>query len=148
MPQIVIDPNTLTSNDPGVATGTLWVAIGGTEFPAEGWNDFVVVILEAWASALLRLAQGASTTELVHFMDGPFELSMAATESGNIELVARERDGAERARSTVALATLAQNLSGSAEKILGACRERSIWSVDAERLKTACLSLRSLHSQR
>ena len=139
--RIFADPATLRPGRLGPATGTLSIAIDGVEFPAQGWNDFILVILETWATALVRLLQGTSTTEVIHFMEGPFELTMAMISSDRIELVGRERGHAERAHVTVALATLVRSLYDNAEKVLDACREKAIWSVDAERLESAVLLL-------
>ena len=55
----------------GPAIAGIWLVTGGAEFPRAGWNDFVVVVLGWWSSAILRLLENNSGMERVHFMDGP-----------------------------------------------------------------------------
>src|SRR4051794_37491721 len=100
--RIVIDPTTFRLSSLGPSTGELWVSVGDYAFPAERWNDFVVVILEAWASASLRLAKGSTAVERVHFMDGPYELEMTPrAHDASVRLRAIERRRIERACTTI-----------------------------------------------
>ncbi|PIE89513.1 MAG: hypothetical protein CR997_11120 [Acidobacteria bacterium] len=62
-----------------LATGAIYFSIDGKEFPEKGWNDFLVIILNWWLSAILRIVNNGSTSESFTFMDGPFELHIEVT---------------------------------------------------------------------
>jgi hypothetical protein len=53
--RLVVDPASVRADGNGPASGVVWLALDGLAFPSKGWNDFVVVILDAYASAVLRL---------------------------------------------------------------------------------------------
>lgn len=68
---LTVEPETVRPGRPGPATGSIWVVLGKEPFPLVGWNDFVVVIMEALSSAVQRIVAGTSQSEVVHFMEGP-----------------------------------------------------------------------------
>ena len=68
---LVVELGMLNVCAQGPATGGIWLVTGGSEFPRAGWNDFIVVVLGWWSSAILRLLENNSGMERVHFMDGP-----------------------------------------------------------------------------
>lgn len=45
-------------------------------FPEKNWNDFVVILLEWWLDALIKLKSNYSSVTL-NFMDGPFFVTVA-----------------------------------------------------------------------
>ena len=87
---IIVDADSLSFRPRGSATGNIWLVIGGCEFPALQWNDFVVVILGWWVESLLRLLRNSSTKETVNFMDGPYVVEVSRTPSGGLHLRALE----------------------------------------------------------
>lgn len=132
----------------GSATAGIWVTIGGQDFPAQGWDDFVVVILGWWASALVRLLRGLSQREMVDFMDGPFTVE-AEIRSETLLLWGREGARREAVRCTAegpALPFVSAVLAES-ERVLLACRESGWWSRDADALERATAELRAETSQ-
>ena len=56
--------------------GVLYVTIGGTAFPEEGWYDRVAVDLEKWIPAILSFARGHADSCVLQFMDGPCQLRL------------------------------------------------------------------------
>lgn len=62
---IVVDAKSISPGRTGPATGNVWIMLGQLAFPFQNWNDFVVVILEAWASAIVRMLRGVSEHERV-----------------------------------------------------------------------------------
>jgi hypothetical protein len=59
--------------------GRLWLSVGETTFPGEGWSDLVEPLLEDWIPQLLPLISGYGGAAVLTFMDGPYE---ARLESG------------------------------------------------------------------
>lgn len=139
---LVVDAETLRPGNAGPATGNIWVVLDHSAFPVEGWNDFVVVILDAWVSGLLRLLRGLSDRELVHFMDGPYAVEISALAPGTVRLrgIRQGRDEVEYVDAKVT--SLIENLRLASESILAACRAQSCWSTDADKLSANLPALR------
>src|SRR4051812_22305838 len=95
---LVVDSSSLEARVGAAATANLWLVVDGREFPSRGWNDFAVVVLAWWATALLRLFRGASTKERVDFMDGPYAVEVTGPSSGALRL--RALEGVERTHET------------------------------------------------
>src|SRR5215469_12433684 len=89
--RLVVDAKTLQAGGVGPATGAVWISLGEIAFPFEEWDDFVVVILDAWASALLNLLRGVSRREEVHFMEGPYSVEVSRLSESAFQLRAIER---------------------------------------------------------
>jgi hypothetical protein len=141
--QLVVEPGSVRPGHQGPATGNVWLILEHGAFPAERWNDFVVVILEAWVTALWRLRQGSSC-EVVHFMEGPYEvhLSTAGTAGQMLRVhpVVRGR-GAFPFEETPET-EFSTRLLSSGRRVLSACRRQACWSEDAENLRNAVETLR------
>lgn len=71
-PRIVIDLDSIRWYANRNATGVIFWDVGGYAFPEIGWNDFVLVLVEWWSAACLRLLRKGARTEELRFMDGPF----------------------------------------------------------------------------
>lgn len=141
--RLLVDPSSIALRaPPWPATGDIVLELGSVVFPATGWNDFVIVILEAWISALVRLVQNTSTRELVHFMDGPYEVDVRRVESGALQLRAMERPAKLHALIEVTPLPLLEDAAKSAEAVLQVCREASYRSRDVDRLESALAALR------
>lgn len=140
---IVINHGSFRPGGVGPSTGEIWLTIDGVAFPAPHWNDFVIVILEAWAAALLRLARGYSRFERVHFMDGPYEVELSRTGEGVLELRALERGSVEKARVSVRVDPLLADLLAAAEAMVLACHRHGDTSNDAVRLERALPIIRT-----
>ncbi len=139
---IVVDPSSFRLGKVGPSTGEIWLAFDSIAFPAPRWNDFVVVILEAWAAALLRILRGSSSFERVHFMDGPFEVEIRRASDDELQLLALERGSIEKARVSVSMNLLVADLLAAADAIVIACRESGDMSTDSARLERALPAMR------
>ncbi|MFZ6648904.1 hypothetical protein ACO0LO_24480 [Undibacterium sp. TJN25] len=62
----------------GKITGGLWVSTKNKDFPAEGWNDFVVIILSWWLQELRTLSLRESNSVFLRFMDGPYHIAVSS----------------------------------------------------------------------
>ena len=76
MPQqdiaIEICPESFAQSRRGNVTGGIYWKVGDQCFPEYGWNDFALVLINAWIESVMRLINQESTSEILHFMDGPF----------------------------------------------------------------------------
>jgi hypothetical protein len=74
----VVEPSAMERLRSGSIVGPIWWEADGEGFPEIGWDDFPVVILGWWLSALRsgRPGRSPTTVELV-FMDGPWEASLS-----------------------------------------------------------------------
>jgi hypothetical protein len=139
---IVVAPSTIRAGGIGPATGNIWIVLGPQPFPSKDWNDFVVVILEAWVGAIVRLLHGASSHERVYFMDGPYFVDVLRPSGGALRLRAIEGSGHEMARTDTEVLPFIENLLAASEQVLAACRDRDCWSADAEQLSMSLRALR------
>lgn len=140
--RIVVDTGTLRPGGVGPATGTVWLALGNAAFPITDWNDFIVVILEAWVSALLRLLAGVSSHEIVHFMDGPYAVEVVSISASAFRLRAIEGGRHERICIDTNALPLIESLLAGSEEVLNVARDRDCWSAEAEKLNVALPALR------
>jgi hypothetical protein len=141
-PHIVIDPQSVRLRGIGPSTGEIWFEFGSSAFPTPHWKDFVVVILEAWMAALLRIARRSSTFERVHFMDGPYHIEIRRAAKRGLELRAVEQPNTERARANVSIDALMGDLWRAADAIIPAARALGDASVDLVRLGEALPGVR------
>lgn len=140
--RLVVDATTVLVRSSGPATGDIALVIGGITFPGPGWNDFVIVILGAWLSALARLVRKESAGERVHFMEGPFAVDMKRLENGTIRLRALERPDGERAVLAVPPLALVENAVAAADDVLRICRDKAHRSDDVDQLEATTMLLR------
>ncbi len=124
------------------------MTIGGRDFPARGWDDFVVVVLGWWAAALVRLLRGLSQREMLDFMDGPFTVE---TEIRSGTLLLRGREGArretERCSAEGPALPFVSAVLAESERVLLACSGSGWWSPDADALERATAELREERSR-
>lgn len=73
---IEIDPKSFAVGKAGPMTGGIWMTFDGIDFPERNWIDFPVVLMSWWGTALLRILTGQSRDEDIHFMEGPFSVSV------------------------------------------------------------------------
>lgn len=112
-------------------TGTLVVKLGDQQFPTEGWNDFVVIVLGWWSREMRDVIAGKRSTLL--FMDGPYHLLVKPT-SHDRRSVSLMRDGAVRGEGEVALSTLVDMVLSAAGRTLDECRNRGWVTKEVEEL--------------
>src|SRR5262245_60597798 len=142
--RIVVDAKSIRPGSAGPATGNIWIMLGQLAFPFQNWNDFVVVILEAWASAVVRMLRGVSEHERVHFMDGPYvvEVSSASEDVLRLRAIERARQELERGCEDARALDFIDGLLACSEEVLAACRQKGCWSVDADKLEATLPLLR------
>jgi hypothetical protein len=131
--EIVVDTESLRAGSLGPATGSIWVQLGDKAFPARGWNDFVVVILGAFARAVHRMTSENSQREVIHFMEGPYQLILERTGEGSVAISALHLGRASERQQT-SEGELVDALLISGNGILEACRSRRCWTTDAQHL--------------
>ena len=131
--RLIVDAETFRPGGVGPATGGVWLKAGSVVFPLVGWNDFVVVVVEAWAAALLRLLGGSSDREVVHFMDGPYRVELTACSKGEVTLRAIH-DRREVACVRASVVPLLESILAGGDATLLACRRHEHSSADVDRL--------------
>lgn len=140
--RLVVDPSSISLRESAPATGAITLDLEGVIFPLPGWNDFVVVILETWLTALLRLVRRTSDAERIHFMEGPYAVDMKRLSTGSIAVCAVERPNRQRAVAEVMPLALVENALGVGDSVAAFCRKQGQRSLDVERLETALAALR------
>lgn len=60
----------------GSKGGRIWLTIGETAFPEEGWYDLPGVLLEQWMPGLESFFLGNTDSCELHFMDGPYKVCL------------------------------------------------------------------------
>ena len=139
--RLVVDDSSFSFRPPGPATGEVVLLLDGTAFPLAGWNDFVVVIVDAWISSLLRILQRASETERVHFMEGPYAVDIGPLEGNSLRLRAFKRSDSEHTALDVLFLPLVESAISAAEDVLRASRNARHRSRDTDHLDTALVAL-------
>jgi hypothetical protein len=136
---LAVDAATVKAPRDRSATGNIWLDVGGCKFPAEGWNDFVVVVLGWWANALLRLLRSDSANETVNFMDGPYTVEVSMTSAGMLRFRALEGIGRHIEKSSGDALPIAfvESLILQSHEVISACRRQGWWSKDAEYLASS-----------
>jgi len=141
--RLELDVGTVSLRDTGPVTGNIALVLGNERFPTEGWNDFVVVILGAFAVALARLMRRTSETEQVHFMEGPFAVSLTRLEGGEFRIRALERPSREHALVAVRPFGLVGSVLAACDDVLQLCRSAGHSSRDVDQLEAGLAELRN-----
>ncbi len=125
------------------AIGNIWLDVEGYKFPAEDWNDFVVVVLGWWANAMLRLLRNDSANETVNFMDGPYAVEVSITSAGMLRFRALEGIGRhiEKATGEAPPIAFVESLISQSREVISACRHQGWWSRDADYLVSSLESV-------
>jgi hypothetical protein len=139
--RLIVDPSSIAFRSSGPATGDITLLLDGGPFPSAGWNDFVLVVLQAWISALVRLAQQTSQNERVHFMEGPYAVDVGPLRNGLVRLRAIERPHRERALVDVGILPLMEDAMTATNHVLEACKRAGHKTADVDRLDAALAAL-------
>ncbi|MBP6632484.1 MAG: hypothetical protein KBG28_27860 [Kofleriaceae bacterium] len=144
-----VDPASLVVRAARPATGAIALVAGEVAFPAADWDDFVIVILDAWLTALHRLATNTSDCECVYFLDGPYQVELARRAVDVVEVRSLERRDPDRQHFAVAatLPSLAASALDVAERVLQRCGELDHRSRDVEHLILAHQRLQGVAAQ-
>ena len=141
--RFVTDPASLHSSGTGPVSGKLWLEMDSVAFPEADWDDFVIVILAAWADALLQLQSGLASRAHVHFMEGPYEVELLGPRGGLVGVHARESEAKPCLTGNVPFSQLSGSVVSASFSMLDACRELGLWSADADSLANRLPGLRS-----
>lgn len=109
------------------------------------WNDFVIVILNAWSQALLRIVRAESAAERVYFMEGPYHVELTPSGNGQVRLKAIARPSTERTHEDISESELLANLLEVVATMLEAAHKSGDTSPDVLQLEAL---LQELHSAR
>ncbi|HTU32709.1 MAG TPA: hypothetical protein VMF66_02780 [Candidatus Acidoferrum sp.] len=127
---LVFDDELLRRGQSGAIWGRIYFDIDGEPFPDRGWSDLVVPIADAWLEALLKMTSGTMARAKVHFMDGPFYVTIALAAPGIASLSFVHR-GVIKRSLTSSLDVLLQDAIASGEQLLRICGEHD-WSDDSD----------------
>jgi hypothetical protein len=136
--QIVFDPGTLHQSKMGSITGVVYFDFGsGRQFPAAGWNDFVVVVSGWWLAAVHDLDRG-SVESVLHFMDGPYWINAVADGPRVLLRCTGGRAHSEvlHYEVLVEMEELRHKLTAFAMQVSKACTKANIKSADLDGLRT------------
>lgn len=141
---LAVDVETLRISSSGAITANIWLKIGGREFPAGNWNDFVVVIVGWWAAALQKLLKGSSDQELIDFMDGPYvvEIRNAPPDKFVVKGLQGANRNVEVAVGEIEAMPFIAQFIDCAQNLLDSCRDRSFRTSDIETLQIYLHALR------
>jgi hypothetical protein len=141
--RVEVDSRTIRFRGESPATGEIWVALGESEFPSRRWNDFIVVVLSAFTTALRQLSEGAGHAR-VYFMDGPHAVDLARGDGAWIvRLVDTGTRETVRAESAVAPAAMLSSVLAAADEVLSAHARARSWSPDVQALADGTAALRA-----
>lgn len=112
----------------GKVVGVIYIQKGTALFPDDLWEDFVVIILDWWVEAAIRLLTGSSEYEEFPFMDGPFAMHVEVLEEKECN-VTWTHEEKEISSFTLGLDTLVEQLMKAAEKVISKCRAEK-WDSD------------------
>lgn len=112
----------------GDITGNICIDFNGQCFPEQVWSDFAVTIVGCWLDSVCKLSDGLSKSEVLSFMDGPFELAVeCAAESNRLQLQFMKRDNQVMYVGECSLDELRLGLLEGGESLVLACGEKG-WS--------------------
>ena len=140
---IIFVEDSLSQSSLGQITGVLYWKIDGVSFPDENWSDSVVVIMDWWIKAVIRILDGQTSREIMSFMDGPFEV-VCERRDEFVECKFLEKRGRSVVCATWTgnLMKLVKNLFIVAKCIDRSCYERTMENSDRNQLRDSINLLR------
>ncbi len=132
--QIVFDVNTLHQSKMGSITGVVYIDFGGTHFPEEGWNDFVVAVTTWWLDALEKLERDMSREVVLRFMDGPYWLTLTRQDGDDVQVrcIEDRAGGGVVHEEMVSLHDFSKQLRRVARQVASACQRNRFESSDVD----------------
>jgi len=146
-PQIVVEEGSVKQDRGGAITGIVFWRVGSRSFPDGAWNDSIIVVLSWWVQAVRRLCGGSSTSEMLKFMDGPFEVRLQREDDTvSFIFVNRRRGDHVEGACRGSVAELCGTLLKASAAVLRACdaaniRSSEIDELTAERDRLLCLGI-------
>ena len=141
--RVHVDLTSLARSSRGSVTGPIWLAESeaGVAFPEVGWSDFPILLLGAWIPALRGVLTRGETAEC-HFMEGPYQFTVATTDSQRWRVACFERREAPSSTNAViewytTPGVFLESAISASKALLGYCDSRQWWNDDTERLREA-----------
>jgi hypothetical protein len=135
--KIVFDPSTLHQSRMGSITAVVYFEFEPTrQFPAAGWNDFVVVVAGWWIEALKQVCAGKAEAKF-RFMDGPYWIGAAPQgRSLLLHCVEDRKDAGLVYEDVIQVDELRRELLTLIQSVSAACRKAGMESRDLDALRT------------
>jgi hypothetical protein len=118
-------------------TGVLYYEFSGLSFPAEQWRDFPAVIVTWWLEALEKIETRGEPEAVLHFMDGPYWLSLILQDKDAllVKCVEDRPDAGTVHEEYVSLSDFVAQVERLARRIAWACRQQGLKSRDIDVLR-------------
>jgi hypothetical protein len=113
-------------------TGRIWLKLEGRDFPERDWFDFPVALLNSWIEEISKLSYAENQTGFLHFMDGPFMITMKAR-SATLASASFIRSGQVLCEASVSVDEFSRSVKMAGRLVAEACIARG-WS-DEEIMK-------------
>jgi len=138
------ESNPRRSSATGLVTAGIWLRMSLRDFPAPGWDDFVVVVLGWWADVSVQLLRGGLSTARVDFMDGPYHVEITPLAPNEWHLLLVESRVSRQIEEAVRVdaGQLVASLIAASARILTTCQQRGWESRDSQRLAALLPMLR------
>jgi hypothetical protein len=134
-PKIIVEERSLEQHVDGTVTAVIYWQMGNWRFPDGDWNDFIVLVLRWWVQAVVRLADGSTSTEALRFMDGPFEVRLRREKDVIwFSFVSRRRGEQIEASVQGRFQELCRTLGAATTVVLRVCRAAEMHSSEIEQL--------------
>jgi hypothetical protein len=127
---INVKPEKLLHYENGDVIGFICCQYGTKFFPEDVWDDFVVIILDWWIQAALRLVTQSSDEEKLLFMDGPFAMFIERLDNSQCEMtwVDTQQDG-EKFSFTIPFNRFLEQLTKAVDLVINKCQKEK-WKSD------------------
>ncbi len=144
-PAVLLGDDTMRRHASGSITGVVFWTVNGQNFPDDTWNDFVIVVLGWWTTAVVRLLDGTSVSETMDFMDGPYGVVCNRVgKSVECQFVERRTEMRLLASWSGGTRELGCAIFQAVKSILRACHERGWADADIQLLENRVNALRRL----
>jgi hypothetical protein len=99
-------------------SGTLFIRMNDTYFPAQGWGDYVVPVLDWWTENVMRIHYPDSEVKNI-FMDGSYTFLMRrGAGSDDVLVTLRESERVVLGQYTVSYARCLASFRGAIKSVL------------------------------
>ncbi len=129
----------------GSITGLVFWRVNGHGFPDDAWNDFVILVLGWWTTAIIHLLTGTTKTETMDFMDGPHSiLCHSVDNSVDCQFVDRRTENRSLEAWSGETRELGCAILLAGKNVLRSCHERRWTNMDIQTLGKEVNVLRKL----
>lgn len=116
------DTDSLEISNSGTIWGGVWIEADGEAFPQANWNDMTVAFVIELGIAFIGVRAGDSSSVQVRFYDGPYWVTVGASDTGRLALTL----GGPHGKKVVLLPAVAaiESFVSAASGLLDACHGR------------------------